>query len=108
MKRKVRLFLLLLCVFIMAWGMTANAEDFSISQKTATMNIGDLLELKVSDTDKKPVWISYNENIVKVDQNGTVTAFRAGKTTIKVRSGFQTKTCTVKVVNSSINSVGIK
>ncbi len=102
MKRKVRLFLLLLCVFIMAWGMTANAEDFSISQKTATMNIGDLLELKVSDTDKKPVWISYNENIVKVDQNGTVTAFRAGKTTIKVRSGFQTKTCTVKVVNSSI------
>lgn len=102
MKRKVRLFLLLLCVFIMVWGMTANAEDFSISQKTATMNIGDLLELKVSDTDKKPVWISYNENIVKVDQNGAVTAFRAGKTTIKVRSGFQTKTCTVKVVNSSI------
>ena len=82
--------------------MTANAEDFSISQKAATMNIGDLLELKVSDTDKKPVWISYNENIVKVDQNGTVTAFRAGKTTIKVRSGFQTKTCTIKVVNSSI------
>lgn len=102
MKRKVRLFLLLLCVFIMAWGMTANAEDFSISQKTAAMNIGDLLELRVSDTDKKPVWISYNENIVKVDQNGTVTALRAGKTTIKVRSGFQTKTCTVKVVNSSI------
>ena len=102
MKRKVRLFLLLLCVFIMAWGMTANAEDFSISQKTAVMNIGDRLELKVSDTDKKPVWISYNENIAKVDQNGTVTAFRAGKTTIKARSGFQTKTCTVKVVNSSI------
>ena len=102
MKRKGRWFLFLLCVFIMAWGMTANAEDFSISQKTATMNIGDLLELRVSDTDKKPVWISYNENIAKVDQNGTVTAFRAGKTTIKVRSGFQTKTCTVKVVNASI------
>ena len=102
MKRKVRLFLLLLCVFIMAWGMTANAEDFSISQKTAAMNIGDRLELKVSDADKKPVWISYNENIAKVDQNGTVTAFRAGKTTIKARSGFQTKTCVVKVVNSSI------
>lgn len=102
MKRKARLFLLLLCVFIMAWGMTANAEDFSISQKTATMNIGDRLELKVSNADKKPVWVSYNENIAKVDQNGTVTAFRAGKTTIKARSGFQTKTCVVKVVNSSI------
>lgn len=102
MKRKVRLFLLLLCVFIMAWGMTANAEDFSISQKTATMNIGDRMELEVSNADKKPVWISYNENIAKVDQNGTITAFRAGKTTIKVRSGFQTKTCVVKVVNSSI------
>lgn len=102
MKRKVRLFLLLLCVFIMAWGMTANAEDFSISQKTATMNIGDRMELEVSNADKKPVWISYNENIAKVDQNGTITAFRAGKTTIKVRSGFQTKTCVVKVVDSSI------
>lgn len=102
MKRKVRLFVLLLCVFIMAWGMTANAEDFSISQKTAIVNVGDLLELKVSSADKKPIWISYNENIAKVDQNGTVTAFRAGKTTIKVRSGFQTKTCTVKVVNASI------
>lgn len=102
MKRKVKLYLLMLCVFIMAWSITANAEDFSISQKAATMNIGDLLELKVSDSDKKPVWISYNENIAKVDQNGAVTAVRAGKTSIKARSGFQTKACAVKVVNSSI------
>lgn len=102
MKNRIKLFLAVLCIFILAGSINVYAEGFSISQKKATMNIGDSLELQVSGTDKKPVWISYNENIAKVDQNGTVTAVRKGKTTIKARAGFMTNTCVINVVDSSI------
>lgn len=102
MKKRIKMYLFVLCAFIMTGSINAYAEEFSISQTKATMNVGDSLELKVSDTDKKPVWISYNENVARVDKEGTVTAVKKGKTTVKVRSGFLINACAVNVVDSSI------
>lgn len=102
MKRKVKLYLFMLCAFIMAGSINVYAESFTISPKKATVNVGDSLELKVSDTDKKPVWVSYNENVARVDKDGTVTAIRKGKTTVKARVGILINACAVNVVDSSI------
>ena len=102
MKRKIKLYLFMLCAFIMAGSINVYAESFTISPQKATVNVGDSLELKTSDTDKKPVWVSYNENVARVDKDGTVTAIRKGKTTVKARVGFLIKACAVNVVDSSI------
>lgn len=32
------------------------------------------------DIEEEPTWVSYNKNIVQVDENGNVSALRKGKT----------------------------
>lgn len=78
------------------------AEGIALNYTKTTINVGDSIHFELTGSDKTPVWTSYNENIVKINQNGEATALRTGKTTIKARVGFQYKTCTVTVVNSSI------
>lgn len=78
------------------------AEGIALNYTKTTINVGDSIHFELTGSDKTPVWTSYNENIVKINQNGEATALRTGKTTIKARVGFQYKSCTVTVVNSSI------
>ncbi|MCM1145160.1 MAG: Ig-like domain-containing protein [Blautia sp.] len=102
MKKKLTtLFLLLVMLF--AFGVTAHAEGFTLSRTKLTLNVHDHGNfIEASGTDRPLVWSSYNPNIVGVRQNGQINAWKTGKTTIRVRSGSETKTCAVTVVSSSI------
>ncbi len=76
-----------------------------INHKKVTVNIGDednklhLEILNKKEGSKKPRWVSYNVNIASVDQNGTVTAHRKGKTTISSGIGFPREKCVITVVD---------
>lgn len=100
MKRKATLFIVLMIILL--YGTIVYAEDFSISQTKATINVGETVDLNISGTDKAAVWTSYNANTAKVNQKGEVTALKAGKATIRVRAGLKCKTCQVTVVNAGI------
>ena len=87
------------------------ANRFYINTKKATVNIGDednklVLEIRnLSQSDKKPSWTSWNENIAKVEQQGdkgVVTAISKGKTVISSGVGFPRETCVVTVVEPEI------
>lgn len=101
MRRNLHILLSVL-LLTLAMGFTVYADEFTISQTKATVNIGDTVNLDISGSDKVPYFTSYNVNIAKVDQNGIVTAVRKGKTTISARIGLTYKKCTVTVVDSSI------
>ena len=102
MKRRVKIVLMICIVLLFCINIDTKAQGASLNLTKITINIGDTVDLDVTNTDKTAVWTSYNENIAKVDQNGEVTALRKGKTTIKARIGFEAVRCTVTVVDPGI------
>lgn len=100
MKKKIWLFLMLICLLIVG-SMTVSAATFSLSQTRVTLNIGDSAELSVVGSDEPVKWASYNVNIATVDQSGKVTAVRKGSTTVSARIGLTYKKCTITVVEAS-------
>jgi|GEM_PF-969054 len=85
----------------------------SLDKTTLAINAGDSEELNVtinpSDAnDKSVVWISSNENIATVDENGVVTGVAKGSATITVttNSGSKIATCQV-TVNQPVTSVSL-
>ena len=82
-------------------GVTLNTETLELftgdnATLTATVEPGNA-------TNKNVTWSSDNEAVATVDQNGTVTAVGAGKTTISVTTedGGKTATCTVTVTDKT-------
>lgn len=63
--------------------------------------VGDVVPLKAKiypmDTEAEVVWASENESIVKVDQEGNVTAIGKGNTKITVSCGGATAECKVYI-----------
>lgn len=110
MRRKVSI---LIHSLILALILTLSAGTFAvyaengmhINHKKVTVNIGDednklhLEILNQKEGSKKPRWVSYNVNVASVDQNGTVTAHRKGRTTISSSVGFPREKCVVTVVD---------
>lgn len=80
--------------------------NIKISDKNITIDKGKAKKLKIAVTSgknisKKVIWSSSNRKVAAVDSNGKVTAKRAGKAVIKVRSRADKKVsaqCIVKVV----------
>ncbi len=80
-------------------------NEIQINLRTATVNTGDEINLKIEgqkEGAKKPRWVSYNVNVASVDQDGTVTALRKGKSIISSGIGFPRETCVVTVVDPAI------
>ncbi len=112
MIRKIRILILTMILTLFAGSMAVQAANrFYINTKKATVNIGDednklVLEIRnLSQSDKKPSWTSWNENIAKVEQQGdkgVVTAISKGKTVISSGVGFPRETCVVTVVEPEI------
>lgn len=110
MKRKISI---LIRSLILAVILTLSVGTFAvyaesgmhINHKKVTVNIGDednklhLEILNQKEGSKKPRWVSYNVNIASVDQNGTVTAHRKGRTTISSSIGFPREKCVITVVD---------
>ncbi len=111
MKKKVQIALLTMLLTLLFGSVAVHAEgSFFINMKTATINIGDeenqlVLEIEKLPEGRKTRWVSWNENIAVVDQEGqkgVVTALRKGKAIISSGIGFPRETCLVTVVEPGI------
>lgn len=80
--------------------------SLNIVEETASLSINSTQKLTLSKTPsystKKITWISSNESIAKVDENGVVTGISSGTVTITASSGELTDTCTVTVSDEVI------
>ncbi|MED9780541.1 MAG: Ig-like domain-containing protein, partial [Peptococcaceae bacterium] len=86
---------------ILVTGVTLEPTSLSLfTGDTATLSATVTPE---NATNKSLTWSSDNEAVATVDQNGTVTAVGAGKTTISVTTedGGKTATCTVTVTDKT-------
>ncbi len=111
MKKKVQIALLTMLLTLLFGSVAVHAEgSFFINMKTATINIGDeenqlVLEIEKLPEGRRTRWVSWNENIAVVDQEGqkgVVTALRKGKAIISSGIGFPRETCLVTVVEPGI------
>lgn len=101
MKKRTKVFItMLMMVFVL--GFTVNAESFRLSKDDVTLNTGDIMLIETYGTDVVPVWTSSNAKVAQVNAKGQVTALKAGKTEVTADVNGESKTCSVKVVNSSI------
>ena len=116
MKKKIHrsiktLILTMILIVIAGGGISALAESStSINESSYTVNIGDdenqlVLWINNLPEGKKTRWVSWNENVATVEQEGekgVVTALRKGKAIISSGIGFPRETCVVTVVEPSI------
>ena len=76
--------------------------EVKLDQTSVELEEGDSVTLKATvspenATDKTVTWTSSDESIATVDENGKVTAVKAGNVTITATSGIQSATCSVTV-----------
>ncbi|MCR5463289.1 MAG: Ig-like domain-containing protein [Bacteroidales bacterium] len=88
-------------------GVTVNRTSL-----TLTIEGSAILVATVSPEDaanQNVVWSSSDESIVKVDQNGEVTAVKTGtaKVTATTEDGGKTATCTVTVTDKAVPATGV-
>ena len=83
------------------------AKPLYLDRHEITMNIGDELTLKATDTTGGTIeWNSSDAGVATVI-NGKVKAISTGTTTIKITSGSNTDECKVNVVNTA-TSISLK
>ncbi len=70
--------------------LTLNRSDF-------TLGANESFQLKVNGSTGKATWTVDNPNVVKVDENGKVTAVGGGHTTVTATVGGNKGTCIVRV-----------
>ena len=69
----------------------------ALSHKTATVNIGQSLQLSVKDALGTVTWSSSNSNVASVTSAGLVKSKASGNATIQAKVDGHVLTCTVKV-----------
>lgn len=92
----------------------APVKSVAISPASLSLGVGDVTTVSAvftpsNATNKKITWSSSNPSVATIDQNGVVTAVRAGNTTITVTTedGHKTATCPVSVHNVQVSSVSV-
>ena len=88
------------------------AESITISQETATLKVGETVELTATvmpedATDKTVSWTSSDEAVATVDAEGKVTAVALGEATVTAKCGEVSTYCTVTVVATPAESITI-
>lgn len=86
----------------------------SLNTTYTNLNVGNTLKLTATispaNADNKGVkWSTSDSSIASVDQNGNVTALKAGVVTITVVTNDQSKstTCTINVISDKVTSISL-
>lgn len=82
----------------------APTETLEISPKTETVVAGDTLQMEAITPIGNVIWLSSEESIAKVDENGLVTALKAGNATITAQDDTATKTAEITVIPFTVNN----
>ena len=91
-----------------------NVESISLSETTINMSVDEKKKIQVSYEPSENIdlvvnWTSSNENVVKVDNGGNITAIKPGTVTVTAKSvDGPSATCKVTVARISINKIGFK
>lgn len=88
--------------FVLSVKKSKPIKKIKIITKNKKLGEGETVRLRLkripsNTTFKKVKWKSTNKNIAVVSQDGTVTAKKAGKVTIKAREPFTKKTATIRL-----------
>ena len=89
---------------------TVPVSEVELDQTSAEMKTGSTLELKASvkpenASSKNVAWSTDKEDIATVDQNGLVTAIKAGEVTITATAGGKTATCVITITDIEVTKV---
>ena len=84
--------------------------DIQLETTNLDIFVGEVKQIKVTVrepiTEDELVWLSSDENIVKVDNKGNITALKPGKVTITIRSK-DGKTSAAVLINSTIKIIDV-
>ena len=75
----------------------AEAATIKLNKKTATVNVGATVKLKVNGTKKTVKWSTSKKSVATVSSKGVVTGKKAGKATITAKVNGKKYTCKVTV-----------
>lgn len=87
-----------------AYDASGKAGVMELNKESVVLKKGKQATLKLKGTKKKIAWKSGNQSIASVDQNGKVTAKKAGTAKITAEVGRITFTCKVKVKKTNKDS----
>ncbi|MDE6809929.1 MAG: Ig-like domain-containing protein [Muribaculaceae bacterium] len=84
-----------------------------LDRESVTMQVGDEIQLQATVTSDESgqatvSWESSDEGVVKVDENGNLTAVGRGEAVITAKSGDLTATCNVTVTVIAVTDIQIK
>lgn len=76
---------------------TVKVEDASINRRSATLNVNDMVSLKLNQSTQKGRWYTSNKSVIAVSKRGTIKALKPGIATITVIADYKKFTCKVTV-----------
>ena len=92
-------------VFILLSYCPADAASAKLSKTEATLDVGEIVKLKVKNTTKTVTWSSSDATIARVSKKGTVYALSEGSCTITAKVGKKNLECKVSVTDSATKSL---
>lgn len=100
MKKMQQMLLMAIAALLIVLVVPDNAQaatTVKLDKKTLTTYVGGQTQLTMTGNAKNVKWSSSKKNIVSVTSKGLITAKKAGKAVITVKSGSKKATCTVTV-----------
>jgi len=77
-------------------------ETPTLSKKSAVLETGDTITLKLKDTKQSVKWTTSNKSVAIVSKNGVVTALEEGETIITAKVGKKNYSCDITVSGEAI------
>ena len=111
-RRNISLFVFFFVLFGLISGFFSDvcqvqAASPKLNKKSATLWIGDTLQLKVKNTKKKVKWSSSKKSVATVSSKGKVKAKKAGETVITAKSSGKKYKCKITVRKTDISATAI-
>lgn len=111
-KKHYRIISFLLAMLLLVNGLFLNTQQIQaattkLNKTSATLWVGETLQLKVQNSNNKVKWSSNKKSVATVSSKGKITAKKSGKAVITARVGSKKYKCTITVRQTSISSKSI-